>query len=184
MALRLGGYEMASRLSFLIWNSLPDQMLIEQAQSGMLGTADGIRAAATRMLNASAGRESVGGFAEEYMRLDRIETQAKDPEFPEYGPALQAAMVRDIRDTWASLAFDDRASSLDLFTTRKVVVNADLARLYGLDATGLTATTFQTRRCPRTGRAAVCWPRRGFCRSSRTRMRARPRCAASSSARR
>ncbi len=77
----------------------------------MLGTADGIRTAATRMLNASAGRESVGGFAEEYMRLDRIGTQAKDPAlFPEYGTNLQAAMVRDIRDTWASLAFDDQAS--------------------------------------------------------------------------
>ena len=86
-ALRLTGYEMASRLAFLIWNSLPDQMLMDQATSGMLATADGIRTAATRMLNATAGRESVGGFAEEYMRLDRIGTQAKDPAlFPEYAP--------------------------------------------------------------------------------------------------
>jgi hypothetical protein len=149
--LRLNGYELASRLSFLIWNSLPDQTLMDQAGSGMLGTADGLRTAATRMLAASAGRESVAGFAEEYMRLDRIVTQAKDPTFGEYGPDLQAAMVRDIRDTWASLTFDDQASFYDLFTTRKVVVNADLARLYGLDATGLTATTFQTRSLPATG---------------------------------
>jgi Protein of unknown function (DUF1592)/Protein of unknown function (DUF1588)/Protein of unknown function (DUF1595)/Protein of unknown function (DUF1585)/Protein of unknown function (DUF1587) len=151
-ALRLSGYEIASRLSFLIWNSLPDQTLMDQATSGMLGTADGIRTAATRMLNASAGRESVGGFAEEYMRLDRIGTQAKDPAlFPEYATNLQAAMVRDIRDTWASLAFDDQASFYDLFTTTKVVVNADLARLYGIDATGLTSTTFQTKSLPAGG---------------------------------
>jgi hypothetical protein len=150
-ALRLNGYELASRLSFLIWNSLPDQTLMDQAASGMLGTADGIRTAATRMLNTSAGRESVAGFAEEYMRLDRIGTQAKDPSFAEYGPDLQAAMVRDIRDTWASLTFDDQGSFSDLFTTRKVVVNADLARLYGIDATGLTATTFQTRTLPAGG---------------------------------
>ncbi len=150
-ALRLSGYELASRLSFLIWNSLPDQTLMDQATNGMLGTADGIRSAATRMLNASAGRESVGGFAEEFMRLDRIGTQAKDPAFSEYGATLQAAMVRDIRDTWASLTFDDQASFYDLFTTRKVVVNADLARLYGIDATGLTATSFQTRALPAGG---------------------------------
>jgi len=150
--LRLSGYEIASRLSFLIWNSLPDQTLMDQATSGMLGTADGIATAATRMLNASAGRESVGGFAEEYMRLDRIGTQAKDPAlFPEYGTNLQVAMVRDIRDTWASLAFDDQASFYDLFTTTKVVVNADLARLYGIDPTGLTATTFQTKSLPAGG---------------------------------
>jgi hypothetical protein len=149
---RLSGYEIASRLSFLIWNSLPDQMLMDQATSGMLGTADGVRTAATRMLSASAGRESVGGFAEEYMRLDRIATQAKDPAlFPEYGANLQVAMVRDIRDTWASLAFDDQASFYDLFTTTKVVVNADLARLYGIDATGLTSTTFQTKSLPAGG---------------------------------
>jgi len=151
-ALRLSGNEVASRLSFLIWNSLPDQTLMDQATSGMLGTAEGIRSAATRMLNLSAGRESVGGFAEEYMRLDRIATQAKDPAlFPEYGANLQAAMVRDIRDTWASLAFDDQASFYDLFTTTKVVVNADLARLYGIDATGLTSTVFQTKSLPAGG---------------------------------
>jgi hypothetical protein len=150
--LRLTGYETASRLAFLIWNSIPDQMLMDQATAGMLGTADGIRAAATRMLDAAAGRESIGGFAEEYMRLDRIGTQAKDPSlFPEYGTSLQAAMVRDIRDTWASLAFDDQASFYDLFTTTKVVVNADLARLYGIDATGLTSTTFQTKALPAGG---------------------------------
>ena len=149
---RFSGNEIASRLSFLIWNSLPDQMLMDQAASGMLGTADGIRTAATRMLNAAAGRESVGGFAEEFMRLDRISTQAKDPAlFPEYTGNLQAAMVRDVRDTWASLAFDDQASFYDLFTTLKVVVNADLARVYGIDATGLTSTTFQTRSLPAGG---------------------------------
>ena len=59
----------------------------------MLATADGIRTAATRMLDTTpAGRESVGNFAEEYMRLDRIVTQAKDPSlFPAYGPNLQTA---------------------------------------------------------------------------------------------
>jgi len=150
--LRLTGTELASRLSFLIWNSIPDQMLMDQATGGMLGTPDGIRTAATRMLDAAAGRESVGGFAEEFMRLDRISTQAKDPSlFAEYGTNLQSAMVRDIRDTWASLAFDDQASFYDLFTTLKVVVNADLARLYGIDATGLTSTTFQTRSLPAGG---------------------------------
>lgn len=147
--LRYSGYELAGRLAFLIWNSIPDQTLMDQAANGTLATPDGIRAAATRMLDATAGRESVGNFAEEYLRLDRIGTQGKDPSlFPEYGTNLQTAMVRDIRDTWTSLAFDDQASIYDLFTTKKVVVNADLARLYGLDATGLTSTTFQTRSLP------------------------------------
>ena len=151
-AMRFSGYELAGRLAFLLWNSLPDQTLMDQAAGGMLGTADGLRTAATRMLDAPAGRESVGNFAEEYLRLDRIATQAKDPAlFPEYGASLQTAMVRDMRDTWAAVAFDDQTSAMNLFTTTKVVVNADLAKLYGLDATGLTATTFKTMSLPADG---------------------------------
>jgi hypothetical protein len=151
-ALRFSGYEQAGRLSFLIWNSLPDQTLMDQATSGMLATADGIRTAATRMLDAAAGRESVGNFAEEYLRLDRIATQAKDPSlFPAYVPSLQTAMVRDMRDTWASLVFDDQVSAMNLFTTTKVVVNADLAKIYGLSTTGLTSTTFKTMTLPADG---------------------------------
>ncbi len=151
-SLRLTNYEIASRLSFLVWGSLPDKMLLDQAANGMLDSADGIRTATTRLLDAAAGREAVGAFAEEYMRLDRIGTQAKDPAlYPDYNAALQTAMVRDMRGTWESIAFDDRTSALDLFTSTTVVVNSDLARLYGLDATGLTSTTFQTRALPADG---------------------------------
>jgi len=151
-ARRYTGYEMAGRLSFLIWNSLPDQMLMDQAQGGMLDTTDGIRTAASRMLDTAAGRESVGNFAEEYLRLDRVATQAKDPDlYPDYTAGLQAAMLRDARDTWASLVFDDQTSVLDLFTTTKVVVNSDLAKLYGLSTSGLTSTTFKTMSLPADG---------------------------------
>jgi len=147
-ALRLTAYETASRLSFLIRNTVPDQALLDQAASGMLSTIDGVRAAATRLLDASDGREAVGAFAEEYMRLDRIATQAKDPAFPEYTASLQEAMIRDLRETWEVVAFDDKASALSLFSTTKVVVNLDLAKLYGIDTTGLTATTYQVRSLP------------------------------------
>ncbi len=151
-ALRFTGYETASRLAFLVWNSLADETLLDEAASGALATPDGIRNAAARLLEAPAGRESVGAFAEEYLRLDRIATQAKDASlFAEYGPALQAAMVRDMRDVWEVLAFDDRTSAMDVFSTPKVVVNLDLAQLYGIDTTGLTASTFAVRSLPADG---------------------------------
>ena len=148
-ALRFTGYEMASRLAFLVWNGLPDGLLLDEAGSGMLDTADGIRSAVERMLDEPRGRESIGEFAEEYLRLDRIATLGKDPTlFPEYGPALQAAMVRDMRGTWEAIAFDDRASAGELFTTTKVVANADLAELYGIDSSGLDSSTFRTFSLP------------------------------------
>src|SRR6185503_1979430 len=99
------------------------------AGGGMLATADGIRTAATRLLDAPAGREAAGAFAEEYMRLDRIATQAKDPAmYPEYTASLQTTMARDARGTWETVAFDDKANILSVFSTPKVVVNSDLAK--------------------------------------------------------
>lgn len=162
-SLRFTGYEMATRLAFLVWNSVPDAALLDRAESGTLGTAADVRDAVGRLLDAPAGREAVGAFAEEYMRLDRIATQAKDSGlFPEYGPGLQAAMTRDMRETWEVIAFDDRASALELFSTTKVVANAELARLYGLDATGLDTNTFRVLSLPADGPRAGILSKAGF----------------------
>jgi predicted small secreted protein len=148
--LRLTGYELASRLAFLVWNSLPDGALLDQAAT--LTSTEAVRSAAERLLDSPAGREAVGEFAEQYMRLDRVVTQAKDMTlYPEYGAALQAGMIRDMRETWTSIAFDDRTSALDVFSTTKVVVNAPLAALYGVDAAGLDANTFRTVSLPADG---------------------------------
>lgn len=151
-SLRLTPYELASRLAFLLWNSLPDSQLLDAAANGSLSTPDGLRASIDRLLSAPAGRQAIGDFAEEYMRLDRVLSQAKDAGlFPEYGPGLQAGMVRDMRATWESIAFDDQSSALGLFSTNKVFANADLAKMYGLDATGLDSKTFKAFTLPADG---------------------------------
>ena len=149
--LRFTGYEIAARLAFLVWNSLPDKQLLDDAAAEKLATADGIRAAVNRLLDAPGGlgRESIGEFAHEYLELDRVLTQPKDAKlYPDYTSALQQGMVRDVRATWEGVAFDDNASALTLFSSPKVTVNADLAKLYGIDATGLDATTFKTVSLP------------------------------------
>jgi len=128
------------------------RQLLDQADIGGLATADGIRDQATRMLDLPAGREAVGAFAEEFMRLDRIATQAKDAAlYPDYNANLRAGMVRDMRATWETIAFDDRANILSVFSTPKVVVNTELATMYGLPTTGLTSTTFLARTLPADG---------------------------------
>jgi hypothetical protein len=162
-SLRLTSYELASRLAFALWNSLPDQALLDDAAKGTLATADGIRGVVERMLGTQAGREAASAFAEEFLRLDRIASQAKDPTlFPAYVTALQQGMAHDIRDTWAVLAFDDQSSLLDLFSTPKVVVNKELATLYGLDTTGLTSTTFALRSLPADGPRIGLMSKAGF----------------------
>lgn len=142
--LKIEGYEMASRLSFLIWNSLPDDLLLDEAAAGQLNTPENVQAAATRMLEEAPGRAAVGAFAEDYMRLDRILTQAKDPQlYPEYGEALQNGMIEDMLRVWEIITLEEDESALNLFSTTKVVANAELAQLYGLDASGLDSNTFK-----------------------------------------
>jgi hypothetical protein len=152
----------ATRLAYILWNRLADDPLLSAGANGGLSTVEGRRTAVERLLDDAAGREAVGAFAADFLRVDRLATQAKDPQFSEYGPALQAAMARDLRDTWEVIAFDDRSSILDVFTTPKVVVNADLATLYGLDATGLTSDTFEVRSLPADGPRAGLLSKAGF----------------------
>lgn len=150
-ALRFTDYEAAGRLAFLVWNSLPDKQLLDAAASGTLSTPEGLRTAVERLLDDpnGAGREAIGEFAQQYMELDRVLAQPKDAGlYPDYNAALQVGMVRDMRATWEGAAFDDKVSALTLFSTPKATVNAELAKLYGLDATGLTSTTFKTVSLP------------------------------------
>lgn len=160
---RLTPHEMAGRLAFLAWNSLPDDALLDLADSGGLASASAIRTAAQRLLESEAGRESVTAFVDEYLAVFRIATQPKNPGiFAEYSPALQEGMARDLRDTWAVIAFDDDTSIFDVFTTPKVVVNSDLAALYGLDTAGLTSTTFAVRTLPADGPRVGVLSKAGF----------------------
>jgi len=163
--LRFTGYETAGRLAFLLWNSLPDKQLLDDAAAGTLSTAEGIRAAANRLLDASngVGREAIGEFAQQYMELDRVLSQPKDAGlYAEYNAALQAGMVRDMRATWEGVAFEDKASALTLFSTTKATVNLELAKLYGLDMTGLTSTTFKTVSLPADGARVGILSKAGF----------------------
>lgn len=151
-SLRLSGYELASRVAFLISNAPPDDELLDAAASGALATKEGILAQVDRLLAEPTGREAASAFAEDYMRLDRIGTQPKDAGlFPEYGATLQAAMVRDMREVWAIVAFDRDASVLDVFSTNDVYANAELATFYGLDAAGLDSDTYKTFTLPGDG---------------------------------
>ena len=182
----LSGYEMASRLSFLIWNSLPDQTLMDQAASGMLGTADGIRTAATRMLDASAGRESVGNFAEEYLRLDRIgdpgegpgavprvRTESAGGDGPRHARHLGVAGVR--RSSERDGPVHDHEGRGERRSREAV-----RPRRHGPHLDDVPDAVVAG------GRAAGRNSEQGgpCCRSSRTSNRAPPRCAASSSANR
>ncbi len=149
---RFTSRELASSLAYFLTNTTPDGALLDAADRDELATVDGIRAQAERLLTAAHGRESVGNFATELFRLSLVAGRAKDPGlFPQYTPALQAAMAREVPSLFQNIVFDRKASALELFTTRDTFVNAELASLYGLSNEGLTATSWQPVTLPADG---------------------------------
>jgi len=135
--LRYADHEVATRLSFFLVNSLPDETLLSAADRGELATADGIRVQAKRILGATAGHESIRGFARDLFNLPAVDTVPKDATlYPEFTPALRASMREEVERMWESAAFGPTGSLLDVLTTRNTFVDDGLAALYGLKKPG------------------------------------------------
>jgi len=134
----LSGYEIASKLSFLLRNTMPDDALLDAAKAGSLNTADGIAAQAQTMLDAMPARTVFQRFHSELFEIDRYLAMEKDttvfPTFNATMPAdLEAADVQLFDYLYAQgLGFKD------LLLTQVAFVNQNTAPLYGMTATGTT----------------------------------------------
>lgn len=125
--------ELASRLSFLIWNTAPDDALLAAAERGELATPAGIEAQARRLLADPRAREAMRHFWGEYFVLDRLDGLTKDAAlFPQYTPTLGGAMKREIEGLLDHLVFTQDTDIRTLLTTRTAFIDNELAALYGL----------------------------------------------------
>jgi len=127
--------ERASRLSFLLWNTLPDDTLLAAAESGALSTPEGLRAEAERMLEDDRARSGLGNFFTELYQLDLLDDITKDPlvipqASPEVGPAARAETLAVLEN----LVFDEDADFRTVLTTRRTFIDRRLAAIYGVPA--------------------------------------------------
>lgn len=135
--LRYTSYEMASRLSYLLWNSGPDDELLDAAERGELVDTEQLRAQAVRLLAAPRAQAAVLGFFAEYFSLGRLDTAAKDKKlFPQFTPALIAAMREEILRDVGDVIFTRDADYRELLGGTTTFINDELARLYGLPSPG------------------------------------------------
>jgi hypothetical protein len=129
---RLGDLELASRLSFFLWSSIPDDELLRVAAAGRLGTPDGLRAQVQRMLADSRAEALVTNFAGQWLYLRNLRNTLPDSNvFPDFDDNLRQAMRREAELFFASIIREDR-SALDLLTADHTFVNERLARHYGI----------------------------------------------------
>jgi hypothetical protein len=131
---RWRAYEAASRLSYFIWDSMPDEALFKAAAAGELNSPAGLEKSARRMLANPKAHHLVDEFAAEWMRFDRVVTAVKDRRtFPQFTPELALAMTEETRRLINDAVWNDR-NFLDIFTADYAFLSADLANLYGLPA--------------------------------------------------
>jgi hypothetical protein len=127
-------YAMASRLSYAIWDSMPDAELFAAAARGDLAMRQGVEKAARRMLDHPRAREALNEFVGQWLRFDRILTTSKDRRrFPQFTRETAVAMTEEARLFIGDLVWNDR-NFMDLFTAGYGYANGDLAAIYGVPA--------------------------------------------------
>jgi hypothetical protein len=135
---QLGNYQIASRLSYYLWGSMPDAMLFAAAAAGQLSTAEGIQTQAQRMLADAKAQNMVADFVEDWLDINTIVLRPKDPAlYSMWSPDLVTAMGSEVRSFGTSTILGS-GSFAELFTSTKSSVNQALASIYGV--TGVTGT--------------------------------------------
>ena len=136
----ISGYEAASKLSFLLRNTTPDNALLDAAKAGSLNTPDGIAAQAQTMLDAMPARTVFQRFHGELFGIDRFANIEKDTTlFPRFG-AQMAADLEAADTQFFDYLYAQNLSFKDLLLSRVAFVNSTTAPLYGMTATGTTFT--------------------------------------------
>lgn len=147
----LTGYEMASRLSFFLWNTAPDDALLDAAEKGELDDEDGIAKHAARLLAHDRAREAIRRYFVQYLDLRRLDGVTRDPaNYPLFTPTMNASMHREVEMLVDSIV-EQGEDARGIFSTRHTFVNSDLAALYGVAAPGADVTTFVPVELPADG---------------------------------
>jgi hypothetical protein len=141
-AYHLNQYELATRLSYFLWSSMPDDELLALADHGQLRGADAMRAQIKRMLASPKSKRLVEAFGGQWLGTRNLMDTAKpDPKkFPEFTEELRDAMKTETDLFFQAIVSEDR-SVLDLLDARFTYLNERLARFYGIP--GVTGEQFR-----------------------------------------
>jgi Protein of unknown function (DUF1592)/Protein of unknown function (DUF1588)/Protein of unknown function (DUF1587)/Protein of unknown function (DUF1585)/Protein of unknown function (DUF1595)/Planctomycete cytochrome C len=128
----VGDFELASRLSFFLWSSIPDDSLLEHAGAGQLRRPEAFEREVRRMLSDPKASALLGNFAAQWLQLRNLKNvQPNSDKFPDFDDNLRQGFRRETEMLFESVLREDR-SVLDLMTADYTFVNERLARHYGI----------------------------------------------------
>jgi hypothetical protein len=140
--LALTGYEMASRLSYLLWGTMPDADLMTAAEMGALGTREAVRAQAERMLKDPRAAALVGKFSDEWLRLEELSDLDKDIDiFPAFTADVRDPLRLETQKLIDKVVWHGDGKLGSLLTASTTFVNGPLAEYYGI--TGVTGDAYK-----------------------------------------
>jgi mono/diheme cytochrome c family protein len=133
--------ELASRLSYFLWSSTPDEALLSLAEAGKLRDAGVLRQQVQRMLADPRSNALAANFAGQWLEIRNLDVAEPDPKkFPEWNPELRDAMKAE-----TTLFFDhilkDNRSIAEFLNAKYTFLNERMAKLYGID--GVTGPEFR-----------------------------------------
>ena len=126
----INSYELATRMSYFLWSSLPDEELHRAAREGLLGSESGLKQQTLRMLADPKAQSLVNNFAAQWLYLRNLDSLRPDMRlFPNFDDNLRNAMRRETELHFERMLRDDR-SVLDLIQTDTTFLNDRLAMHY------------------------------------------------------
>ncbi len=129
---RVSDFELASRLSFFLWSSIPDDELLTLAEQKKLSNPATLQAQVTRMLDDPRSRAFVSNFGGQWLYLRNLETQNPDPDiFPNFDESLRRAFGQETELFFESVLRENR-SILNLLDADYTFLNQRLAEHYGI----------------------------------------------------
>ena len=131
----LDDYQLESRLSYLLWSTMPDAELSDLADRGKLQYPEILRSQVKRLLTDNRSRALFDGFGAQWLRLGELENKTFDTaKFPEMTPAMRSAMVDEARLFFESIVRENH-SVVHFIESDYTYLNGTLASLYGLEET-------------------------------------------------
>jgi hypothetical protein len=130
---RVSDVELASRLSYFLWSSMPDDTLLAVAESGKLRAPGVLAAQVDRMLKDERSAALAANFAGQWLETRNLDTVNPDPtRFPEWGPELREAMRTETRMFFDAMLRENRPVS-EFLDARFTFLNERLAKHYGIE---------------------------------------------------
>jgi len=130
-AYTLDGYSRAARLSYMLWDTTPDEGLLNAARTGALDSDAGVKTEVARLMASPRLETGMRSFFSDFLQLDTLGAITKDPTiYPKYSDEIAASAREETLRTAINLTLKGDGDFRELFTTRKTFINRSLAWVY------------------------------------------------------